>query len=69
MKSRQTVFIRISFIIILRKIIDLGCGEGYFQSHFAPLNYLKKIQSFDLVATKDFIRVCDISKLPLKKDT
>ena len=55
-------------------IIDLGCGEGKLASAFynhkeKKYNIFKKFFSYDLVSTKPFIKVCDISKLPLKNNS
>jgi ribosomal RNA-processing protein 8 len=50
-----------------RKIIDLGCGEGFLQEELVKHGFNpKKIGSYDLVSLKPFIKEADIANLPIK---
>ncbi|KAJ3262028.1 25S rRNA (adenine645-N1)-methyltransferase [Boothiomyces macroporosus] len=47
-------------------VADMGCGEAKIARE---LHQKLKIHSFDLVARNEFITACDISKVPLKKES
>lgn len=53
-------------MVIIRKIIDLGCGEGILEELLSSLKIFESIESYDLVSTKSHIKVADIKSLPLE---
>ena len=56
---------------IIRVCVDLGCGEGELAEKLASnpdvseFRIFKNVISYDLVALKSHITVCDVASLPL----